>query len=251
MSLIPFPNVPALPGVPAIRRAASISTPARAALGVLQGILWRAFQVDTRWGIFDKNGKPLANPARFTGIIGGILDSAGIGSTLSTGGMDYSKETRVSDFPVEKGSFASYNKVELPATPNVTLCLSGSERDRRKFLEGVDAACKSTDLYSVVTPEVTYIDYAIERYNYQRRQNRGATLLIVEIALKEVRQVSAAFTQANAGKVESPKDAGATPAADTGKVQAKTPEVSTLKSIANKLPALADKAGSYLQGVLQ
>lgn len=251
MPLIKFPNVPKAPGVPAVPRSPNFPPLARAALGLAQGFLWRVFQTETRWGIFDSNGKALADPSKFGGLLGNAIEAAGMGSTLSTGGIDYSKETRVSDFPVERGGFASYNKVELAASPNVTLCLSGSERNRRAFLEAIDKACKSTDLYSVVTPEVTYINYSVERYNYQRRSSRGATLLVVEIALKEVRQVSASYTQANAGKIENPKNVAATPPADTGKVQAKTPEVSTLKGIADKLPALADKATAYMQGVLK
>ena len=220
-------------------------------LGLTQGLLWRLFQVDTRWGIFDSKGKAIGDPAKFTGFVGSLLDSAGLGSTLSTGGVDYSKETRVSDFPLERGSFASYNKVEQPANPSVTLCLTGSEKNRRTFLEAIDKAAKSTDLYSVVTPEVTYVNYSVERYSYSRRSSKGATLLIVDISLREIRQVSAQYTQSNKGQVDQPKEASATPQTDNGKVQPKTPEKSTLKSLADKLPSLADKASSYLQGALK
>jgi hypothetical protein len=234
MPLIPFPNVPPVPGVPAIPRLATISPLAAAGQGLLQGLLWRLFQVQTQWGVYDSSGQPLGDPSKFTGLIGAAFDSAGLGTTMSTGGIDYSKETRVSDFPVEQGSFASYNKVELPANPLVSLCLTGSENDRRSFLDAIDQATKSTDLYSVVTPEVTYVDYAIERYNYQRRANRGATLLIVELSLKEIRQVSSLFTMASS-LINAPKDAGSTPKVDAGKVQAQAPQVSTLKSVATKL----------------
>ena len=75
-------------------------------------------------------------------------------------------------------------------------------------------------------------------------------MLIVEISLKEVRQVSALYTQSNKWQVDKPKEAGATPQTDNGKVQAQTPKPSTLKSIANKLPGLAEKAGNYLQGLV-
>ena len=251
MPLIPFPNVPKVPGVPSIPRSAKFPAAARMVLGLTQGLLWRLFQVDTRWGIFDSKGKALGDPAKFTGFVGSLLDSAGLGSTLSTGGVDYSKETRVSDFPLERGSFASYNKVEQPANPSVTLCLTGSEKNRRTFLEAIDKAAKSTDLYSVVTPEVTYVNYSVERYSYSRRSSKGATLLIVDISLREIRQVSAQYTQSNKGQADQPKEAGATPQADNGKVQAQTPPKSTLKSLADKLPSLADKASSYLQGALK
>ena len=250
MPLIPFPSVPKLPGVPALPRSANFPPAARAGLGLLQGMLWRIFQVQTRWGIWDSKGKPLGDPSKFTGRIGNALEAAGLGSMLSTGSVDYSKETRVSDFPLERGSFAAYNKVETPAAPQVVLCMQGSEKNRRTFLEAIDKACKSTDLYSVVTPEVTYINYTVERYNYARHNSKGATLLIVEITLKEIRQVSALYTTSNKGQVDKPKEAGATPQADNGKVQAQTPKPSTLKSIANKLPGLAEKAGNYLQGLV-
>lgn len=231
MPNIPFPNVPVAPGVPPLPR--STSAPARAAsISVLQGMLWRIFQVDSQWGIFDSEGKALGDPAKFTGLVGNALEATGLGSTLSTGSVEYTKETRVSDFPIEGGGFASYNKVEMAAAPIVTLCLSGSEGDRRSFLEAIDAACKSTDLYSVATPEVTYANYSIERYNYQRRSSKGATLLIVEIALKEIRQVSAQYAKR---QIDTPKDAGATPAKSGGKVQAKKPETSTALAIARKL----------------
>ena len=251
MALIPFPNVPKLPGVPALPRSPNFPPLLKAGLGLVQGMLWRIFQVQTRWGIWDSKGKPLGDPSKFTGLIGNALEAAGLGSTLSTGSVDYSKETRVSDFPIEGGAFASYNKVEQPASPTVTLCLTGSEKNRRTFLEAIDKACKSTDLYSVVTPEVTYVNYSVERYDYSRRSSKGATLLIVDITLREIRQVSAQYTQSNKGQVDQPKEAGATPQADNGKVQAQTPPKSTLKSLADKLPSLADKASSYLQGALK
>lgn len=235
MPLIPFPSVPQLPGVPALPRSAAFPPVVRAGLGLVQGMLWRMFQVQTRWGIWDSNGKPLGDPSQFTGLINDALEAAGFGSTLSTGSVDYSKETRISDFPLERGSFANYNKVETPASPTVVLCMQGSEKNRSTFLDAIDKACKSTDLFDVVTPEVVYIDYAIERYSYARHNSRGATLLIVEISLKEIRQVSALYTTSNKGQVDAPKDKGATPQVDNGKVQAQTPPQSTLKSLANKL----------------
>jgi len=223
MALIPFPNVPNSPGVPLIPRSPNFPPLAGIGLGVLEGIIWRSFQINSRWGIFDNQGRALGNPQNL------ILESIGIGSTLSTASVEFTKETRVSDFPLEKGGFASYNKVELPAEPIVTLNISGSDSARQAFLNDIDKACKSTDLYDVVTPEITYKGYAIERYNYQRKSERGCTLLRVEIGLKEVREVSAQFTKA------APKQPGAQPQVDNGKVQAQQPSVSTLKSITDKI----------------
>lgn len=226
MPLIPFPNIPALPGVPAIPRLPGVATVARAAIGVIQGALWQAFQSDVRWGIFDANGNSIFGDST-TGILAALTSAAGLGTVVSTNAVEYSKEVRSSDFPVERGSFANYNKVESPGTPSVTMAITGSESDRSAFLLAIDTACKSTELFDVVTPEVTYVGYSIDRYNYQRRAQRGATLLIVELVLKEVRQVSAQYTQAAA-----PKQASAAAPVDNGKVQAQAPEQSTLKKLA-------------------
>lgn len=231
MPLIPFPNVPQATGVPAIPRSVNVPPSASVSFGALQSALWSILQVGTQWGILDSTGKHLADPSIFSSPVTTAIGSLGIGPVLSTNSVDYSKETRVSDFPIEKGSFASYNKVEMPASPTVTLCLGGTESDRTAFLTAIDSACKSTALYSVVTPEVTYANYSLERYNYQRRSDRGATLLLVEISLKEVRQVSAQYV-----KTDKPKDPAAAPVEDGGKVQAKAPEQSTILSVLRKVP---------------
>jgi len=238
MPLITYPNVPRSPGVPLVPRSLNFSAVPTVALGAIQGALWRALRV-SNWGIYDSKGKALGDPAMFTGILNSVIESIGLGlsSTWSTDSVDYNKETSVSEFPVERGGFAAYNKVEHPATPTVRLCLQGTEAQRTTFLNAIDKATKSLDLYSVVTPEVKYLNYSVERYDYQRRANRGATLLIVSLMLKEVREVSAQFTITK--QVNKPKESGATPQADTGKVQPKKLEQSTLDSVFDKLKGLA------------
>ena len=229
MPRIPFPNIPPLPGVPALPRLGELPPVLGLVSGLIQETLLRVLQGNARWGVFDVQGRPLAAASNFTND---ALNLVGLAPTLSTSSMAYAKETQVSDFPLEQGSFAAYNKVEMAATPTVVLTFAGSENDRRAFLENIDFACKSTDLFSVVTPEITYINYSIERYNYERRSNRGATLLVVELALIEVREVSAAF--ANPG-INAPQDVGATPPVDEGKVQPQPRKESTLKSLLRKL----------------
>lgn len=251
MPLIPFPNVPNAPGVPALPRSATSAPPVvRSLLGAAQGALWSALQTDTRWGIFDSKGKPLADPSNINGLARTLVNSLGLGSSMSTAAVEYGKAMRISDFPVERGSFASYNKVETPASPLVTLSFSGSESDRAKFLTSLDEATKSTGLYSVVTPEVQYVNYSIESYSYSRRADRGATLLIVELTLKEIRQVSAQYTQAG-GQAKSPKQPDAAPAQPLGKVQALNPVQSTLQAVANKITGLAESAAKQIASLVK
>jgi hypothetical protein len=212
MPTIPFPSVPLVAGVPTVVRSAT-STISNPTLSLISGAIWQAVQTESQWGIFDSNGNALVDTG-LSGASGIILSSIGMQPILSTVGVQYGKETRVSDFPIEQGSFATYNKVELPAEPTVTLSFDGTEDKRANFLNVLDAACKSTGLYSVVTPEVKYINYTITRYSYQRYASHGATLLIVDIALKEVRQVTPKFTSTQNAKSDNAK-----PSSNNGIVQ--------------------------------
>jgi len=234
MPLIPFPYVPALPGVPYLSRLVGqvIPTPVAVAAGVVGALLGTLTQSQTQWGIYDSRGRPM----------GGTSVQLFGGPVLSTNALEFRKETRVSDFPVQSGDFATYNKVQMPSTPMVTLALAGSESDRAGFLAEVDAACNSTDLYSVVTPEITYINHTFERYNYSRRSRRGATLLIVEIYLKEVRQVSAQYSTGTVNpQIGTPQTTSATPTIDSGIVQTQTPTQHAQAGVNTKLSIFSGK----------
>ena len=242
MPSILYPTVPYYPGVPELLRPVSAVIAASPVLaigiGTVENILGSALQQAPRWGIFDVDGAQLGVTGSASVSILSILASqiAGdISPTLSTLDVEFMRETRISDFPLEAGSFASYNKVQMPANPVVTLALAGTEDDRTAFLTAIDAASIGTELYSVVTPEVTYGDYSIERYRYARRSSQGATLLVVEISLKEIRQVTASFATVTAAPIVDPQNAGATPSVSGGITQPKVPDVSTLKSLTGKL----------------
>jgi len=245
MPSIPYPAVPDYPGVPMLARvdAAVASSPSLAiGLGTLEGILGSALQQAPRWGIFDSSGNQLGADtvaaSGFLANVGAALLSQLTGMTppiLSTFCFDYMKETRISDFPVEGGGFADYNKVEMPANPVVTLALAGSESDRANFLNAIDAACKSTGLYMINTPEVVYVDYSVERYRYQRRAERGATLLLVEVSFKEIREVSATYAMVTPTPITNPQDPAATAQVNAGTQQATPLPTSTLKTAMNKV----------------
>lgn len=244
---IPYPAIPEYPGVPQLARpvsAAIASVPLLAiGIGTLANILGSALQQAPRWGIWDQFGNQVGVSAVAASVgtikaVGAALLSQLTGispAVLSTFGFDFTKEMRVSDFPVEGGSFASYNKVEMPANPVVTLALAGTESERTTFLNSIDTVCKSTQLCTVITPEVVYDNYTIDRYRYQRRAVRGATLLMVEVSLKEIRDVIASFTTAVANPITNPQSPSATSPVNSGMTQPTPPPTSTLKSLANKL----------------
>lgn len=232
MSRIPFPKVAQAAGVPNLARSAAVTAPTigALALGAAETALWAVLQQGNKWGVFEsKTGKALysATPFGTSGAAATALSAFG-GPTLSVLEVTYTKEMKTADFPVESGGFASYNKVETPATPTVTFGFTGSEAERKAFQDAVDAAVKSVTLYDIYTPEKNFTNHQVEAYRFGRTAEKGATLITITLMLKEVRQVTAVTTTATP-VTRSAANPGATPSQSAGKVQPKTPAPSLLK----------------------
>lgn len=245
---IPFPNVPSLMGVPPLARNAKVPTTARAILGFAQGTLWNIFQQETEWGIFDESGNPVIETSAFSGTIGVLAQAAGLGGgTLSTDSVEVVGESRVSDFPVERGGFASYNKVTVPTMPTVRLAVGGSENTRAEFLAWLEGAVISTDLYTIVTPEITYDKVTVEKYDYSRTNSKGAKLVVANIVLREVREISARYAKEDkSGQLGDVSQPDSAMPLDSGNVQPKGPSNSVLRSIADGFPDMSSKISGML-----
>ena len=222
ISKSPFPNIPDSPGVPAIPRGAALPGIVQSIFGIIEGQFWQNIGRQQVWGIFDKEGTPVA-------IADSVLD------------VSYRNESKISGFPVQAGSFANYNKVNNPFEARVTLVkgsnssqnplennifLNGlSAVGRGDFLKAIDEAAKSLDLYTIVTPERNYINANIEGYDYRRESGNGANLIIVELRLIEIRQVTPQYAQTTAGKPDTSKaqEPQAKPSTNSGKIATKVP----------------------------
>ena len=208
-----FSGLPQLPHFPSPANSVQFS------LGVIQGAIWRAFQIDTRWGVFDDQGNSLFDT--FDSIFGPVL---------SISGVDYYKEVQASEFPVERGGFAQYNKVETPGRHLVAVALTGDENARKELLQTVDRACKATDLWIVALPEGSYPEASLVNYNYRRQATKGANMLIVELEFVEVRQVVTSYGKT---AINKPQALTATPAKDAGNVQPTPARESIARQIFN------------------
>ncbi|CAG4888001.1 phage baseplate protein [Paraburkholderia saeva] len=218
-----FPDVPALPGVPALARSAT----AQVAAGI-NGLLIRAglgqFALGLSrsvWGIFDSGSLPIA-----------IADSVR--------SLEYQGDSRISDYPQEQGAFESYNKVQLPYNVRVALTCGGDEQRRANFLSAIEQAKKSTELYSVVTPEIVYNNANIVGVGYRRETRNGATLITAELHIEEIR-VSAVAAFANTD-VQNPASADTV---SQGQVQPGTPSA----GMSNLLGPVSVVQGIGSQGV--
>ena len=154
-----------------------------------------------KWGIFDNNSQPVA---AWDSVIK----------------VDYRHDMKISDFPVEKGNFASYNKVQVPYDMRISFAVgSGNGMAKRSdLLVKLEQAVKSLDFYSVLTPEAVYTKANLVHMEYSRESKRGVNLLVVEVWVQEVRPTEGdTFTKDG---IQNPKSAAAANPNNSGSVQA-------------------------------
>jgi len=123
----------------------------------------------TVWGVYDQGDLPALTPDSFLGV-------------------DFKNGSNVPTHPIEEGGFGTYNKINTPYDCKIKMAISGDEFTRSQFLESCASMLNSTDFYSVVTPEKTYLNATLQNYAYRREsRNGGASMLIVDLWFLEIR----------------------------------------------------------------
>jgi hypothetical protein len=193
-----FPDVPDTPGVPPVYRDDSnpATPPTPAAIATTDSAQVQA-SAHPAWAIVKAGGAA----------------AIGVDSIVE---LSPSRDFRISDYPVENGGFQNYNKVALPAETRVLVTKEGNDSDRQGFFDQLDALIETTDMVNIVTPDSSYLDRNLVRYNFDRRADRGRALITVELIFQEIRQTAkSAFT-------DSKQPSGNDPVND-GPVQPGTP----------------------------
>lgn len=100
-------------------------------------------------------------------------------------------ETALSDYPVEFGAFAIYNKVRRPIGVNVQLVKTGSDLARFAWLAAIQQqeANDPTQLYTLISPQGVFVDYTLAGLSYETRQDRGSNLLYLSLNFVEIPQI--------------------------------------------------------------
>lgn len=190
-----MPNIPDLPAGPGgiVQEGLSslISFGGAFAIGLIFG---------DRWGIFNEFGIPVLLADNVTSV-------------------EFQNTANVANAPLEKGTFASYNKVQDPYTATVQMTKgSGGTLERGAFIAQLEALSRSTLLFNVLTPEYVHRNAAITGFGYRRLPNEGNRIIVANIELKEVREVRVQYEQE---EVANPEDAGTT---DAGEVESEPGE---------------------------
>ena len=108
-------------------------------------------------------------------------------------GYEYSNEVDVVSHPIESGSFADYNKINNPADLGVVLAKSGFPFEIREMVDILEKYKDSTDCVDVITPYKTYTKYKIKSLHYAIRESSSVNLLVVNLALSEIKEVELGY----------------------------------------------------------
>lgn len=203
-----FPSVPQLPGVPQLARpigalAASIPSIIQALLPkTTVGVLWHATKAAPVWGIFDSTGAQVISP-----------DSI----------MDFGKraEWRVPDYPIQQGQFASYNKVTVPYEIHVRMVKGSTLEERSQFENDCEFVAESLDLYTIITPERTYVGVNPIRLEFMRKERQGAFFIDCEMIFRAINQITPQYssTTSAAASTANATNPAAVPSQNSGLVQ--------------------------------
>jgi hypothetical protein len=116
------------------------------------------------------------------------LDGAPVVIADTVTELDYRQEWSVADYPVERGGFESYDKVNTPFRIRIQFASGGSVANRESLLDSIAAIGDPLTLYDVVTPEAVYTSVNVERYDYRRSATNGLGLMIVNVDVLEIRE---------------------------------------------------------------
>lgn len=212
-----------IPGIPQL--PPSVVTPVVTLLAseAISSLLWRASMSPPSWGVFDDQGNQVLFP-----------DSV----------LEFSnrQEYEISNFPVQAGSFASYNKVIQPFLVQLRFSKGGTQDDRSAFLQALDSLAQSIDLFTITTPERVYLNVNLERYEVIRRGAKGAYFLTeVDAYFTQVLQVQPQYTT-TAVQLPNASTSSAEPVSNVGSVQSTTPTSQELQdgqsAMASQTPLL-------------
>jgi len=196
-----YPSVPVAPGVPPLLRTLSnVVSTVSLVVSNINSLL--GYFLGPQWGIFDADNN-LVIAAEV------VVD------------IDFSKDYKNATYPMEDGTFASYNKVETPYEGKIVFAQGASLDDRTGFLAEIDQVIATLELYTVVTPEAVYENANITHYSYRREARRGAFVLLVDVRFQEIRNIDAtAFAPGTADTSSMPtQDNGTTQPTDPTPIQ--------------------------------
>ena len=169
MSFIDVPNVPGVPNLSSYA-VPDISLLAGDAIAALLSF----FPGLPQWGVFL-----------------GIIPVLTYDNVMS---FSYHEDWKVSTYPVEQGSFQSYDKVQIPSEIRLRLSAGGSVQNRIALLTTIDLQMSQTLTYNILTPEKAYLNYNFMHRDYDKAAE-SAGMIVIDLWFIQILQTATALFQ--------------------------------------------------------
>lgn len=180
-----------VPGFPVLK-SGQIPAPITSVLSSAIGSLWSELFPGESWGIFE-SGSETAK-VKFDSIVE----------------MGINGSSEVSSYPIESGSFTSYNKVRNPTSMMIRVTKEGDAADRVYITDWMEANVAITSQFDIVMPETRYNGYTLVEYRVIRSASSGVGMIIADLMVQQVREAVAIYSNS---KIADPNNVPPTPTA--------------------------------------
>lgn len=238
-----------------------IESVASSAITLAQGAIWDYLTAETKWGIYyaGRTQQVILGTSKPSGI-GGMLGQATSingakallkGQLLSNNvyidsvvSLNQKKGSDISNYRLETGGFATYNKVEKPRQIQVRLTKGGTEEERGFFLSWLETQVKFVsgttnqggvinigrglnNLFDIYVPEVHYTNMTLIDYTIMRESRSGVSIIIADCIFQEVMQVTMQYSTSTTVNSQNPSDLSV----QNNSVQGNTPSPNALSKL--------------------
>lgn len=102
----------------------------------------------------------------------------------------YNKQSNVVQYPIENGSFVTYNKQNNPFQIEVSLVKNGLNLafQKKSFISKLQDYCDKPLFVDVVTPSGTYLNCTLSGLSFENSADEWADAIKANLTVKEVRE---------------------------------------------------------------
>lgn len=210
-----------------------IESVASSAITLAQGAIWDYLTAERKWGVYYAGSTQqiiLGNskPSSISGMLGQATSVNGAKSLLngqllsnnvyidSVVSLNQKKGSELSNYRLETGGFATFNKVEKPRQIQIRMTKSGTEEERELFLKWLDKVGKGfnkaitkgngNNLFDIYVPEAHYINMTLVDYTIMREARSGVSIIIADCIFQEVMQVTMQYSTSKTVNSQNPSD---------------------------------------------
>lgn len=166
--------------------------------------------------------------------------------------MSATENSNLPEEPIEQGSFANYNRTIESKVLTCRLGLQGEPSEIQSTLDKLTELKEGTDKITFILPMASYENLMLESFDYRRDDHTGHNVLIVDLRLKEIREVENQKTTSSVTEPEPPPVSAADAAdgscaseVDCGEVQSYSPSSSDESAAENSSSSEGDTTLLY------